>query len=101
MVGSEPYAYNNDVGVGDSVRLLTNEGMRDFPITGVFNDYSPGQGLVMMSRSAYMRFWDDEGISSLGIYAAPGTDTDALIESLRILTGPNQEFIIRSTRTLI
>ena len=100
IIVSEPYAYNNDVETGDSVHLLTNQGMRDFLIAGVFNDYSPGQGLVMMSRSAYMRFWDDEGISSLGIYVTPGSDPEALIDSLRRLTGPDQELVIRSNRTL-
>lgn len=100
VIISEPFAYHHRLHAGDSIRLRTDRGVRSFRIAGVFNDYGSDQGVVMLSRAAYEQFWDDRGISSLGLYARPGTDVDALVEELRRLAGPDQEVVIRSNRAL-
>jgi putative ABC transport system permease protein len=100
VIISEPYAYHHDIDVGATIRLMTGEGQRDFRVAGIYYDYSSGQGVVMVSRSAYERFWSDDGVSSLGIYAEPGVEVDALIESLRQAAGTEQALNIRSNREL-
>jgi len=100
VIVSEPYAYRHGLRVGSSLRFRTDRGEREFRIAGIFYDYSSDRGVVMMSRRTYERFWDDRSISSLGIYAAPGSDVDALVESLRRLAGTEQEVLIRSNRAL-
>lgn len=54
----------------------------------------------MVSRTGYARFWDDPGVSSLGVYAAPGVDLDALAKSLQEAAGGDQQLRIRSNREL-
>jgi putative ABC transport system permease protein len=66
----------------------------------VYYDYGSTEGVVMMSRRTYERLWDDPGITSLGISAAPGVEPDALVESLRRLVGPDQDVLIRGNRAL-
>jgi putative ABC transport system permease protein len=103
VIVSEPYAYRRHVGVGDRVRLRTRDGERAFPIAGIFYDYGSSAGVVMMSRATYERHWTDRAVSSLAIYAAPGTDVDALIADLRIRAGSGPaaaEVLIRSNRAL-
>jgi putative ABC transport system permease protein len=97
---SEPYAYRHRLHAGSALRLRTDRGERTFRVAGVFADYGSDQGLVMLSRETYDAAWDDRGVSSLGLYAAPGQDVDALVAALRRRAGPGQTVLIRSNRAL-
>jgi putative ABC transport system permease protein len=103
MIVSEPFAYRHRVGVEDSVRLRTEHGEVRFRIAGIFYDYGSSAGVVIMSRATYERHWADRGVSSVAIYAAPGTDIPTLMAALRARAaeGPSgAEVLIRSNRAL-
>ncbi len=100
VIVSEPYAYHHDLGAGSTLRLRTDQGEREFPVAGVFYDYGSDQGVVMISRRTYDQYWQEGGITSLGLYATPGTDVDQLVASLRNLVGDQQQVVIRSNRAL-
>jgi putative ABC transport system permease protein len=97
---SEPYSYRHDLAVGDSVRLATDRGRQAFPVRGVYYDYGSDLGVVMMSRTAYTRYYDDRGVSGLAFYAADGTSVDALIDRMRAEAAPIQDVLIRSNKAL-
>ncbi|MGE5248118.1 MAG: ABC transporter permease, partial [Verrucomicrobiota bacterium] len=96
---SDPYAYRHEVRKGDTVRLRTDRGLRDFPVAGVYYDYSSDQGLVAMLGRTYDRYWDDPGVDSLGIRLAPGTSAEAVIDRIRALAG-DRPVVVRSNRGL-
>ena len=54
----------------------------------------------MMSRRTYDQWWQDAQVSSLGIYAGPGTDVARLVESLQKMAGSEYDVVIRSNRSL-
>lgn len=97
---SEPFAFHHELEIGSLLWLRTNRGEQDFQVAGVYFDYSSSQGVVLMSQNAYRRFWDDQGISSVSIHAAPGQDVDSLIDQLYLVSGDDQELVIRSNRDL-
>jgi putative ABC transport system permease protein len=97
---SEPLAYRYGLHPGDSVTLLTESGRREFQIAGVYSDYGSDQGVVMLDLARYQEAWNDPSISSLGLYAAPGEDVDALVQRLRGMVGAEQAINIRSNRAL-
>ena len=98
---SEPYAYHNDKDVGSTVRLSTSEGDRDFRIAGIYYDYRNSvNGRVMMSRSAYQRFWDDDRFSGIGVNAADDVGLDDLTASIERAIGGDREVEIRSNAEL-
>jgi putative ABC transport system permease protein len=97
---SEPFAYHRRLRVGDRVRLRTDAGEHDFPVAGIVYDYGSSEGVVMMGRGTYERFWKDRGVSALGVYAADPAGVDALVDTLRRVAGPEQEVLIRSNRAL-
>lgn len=99
VIVSEPFAYRRGVGLGDSVRLRTDRGLHAFPVAGVFYDYASDQGLVMMSRRTYERYWRDRGITAMGLYAAAGVTADTLVARLRARAG-GDDVLIRSNRAL-
>jgi putative ABC transport system permease protein len=97
---SEPLAYRYGLHPGDNVTLLTDSGRRAFPIAGIYSDYGSDQGVVMLDLAHYQAAWNDQSISSLGLYAAPGVDVDTLVQQLRGLVGADQVITIRSNRAL-
>ncbi len=100
VIVSEPYAWRRGVRAGSTVALRTDRGPRAFSVAGVFYDYASDQGVVIMSRRTYARFWDDPGISALALRAGPGIDVEALIAELRREVGTSREVLIRSNRAL-
>jgi len=99
VIVSDPYAWRHRLRTGDSVRLRTDRGPRDFPVAGVYYDYSTDQGLVGILGETYDRFWDDRGVDSLGIRVAQGATVDTVIGRIRGLSG-DRLILIRSHRAL-
>ncbi len=65
---SEPYAFHQNVSVGDKVGLYTAEGLRPYTIGGIFSDYGSDRGILVMDRQIYADNWNDVSISSIGVY---------------------------------
>jgi putative ABC transport system permease protein len=53
-----------------------------------------------MDRATYDALYDDDVISSVGVFAAAGTDTDTLIATLREIEAGDALVLIRSNRGL-
>ena len=98
---SEPYAYYHDKGVGSTVRLLTSEGARDFRVAGIYYDYgNSANGKVMMSRHAYNRFWDDDGVTGVGVTVKDGVDIPDLKATIAAAIGNDAHVEVRSNAEL-
>jgi putative ABC transport system permease protein len=97
---SEPYAYRNDVGLGDRIELRTDRGITPLEIAGVFKDYGSERGVVMMARSTWTGLYDDDRITSLGFFLEPDADSDAVEAAMREAAGPGQSVVVRSNRAL-
>ncbi|WP_255604214.1 FtsX-like permease family protein [Oscillochloris sp. ZM17-4] len=101
---SEPLAYRTGLGAGDSLELPTDRGPQQFPIAGVYYDYSSDRGVIRMADATYRAMWDDPAVSSLALYAADGQDVDGLIAELRQIVagwpGGPQTLTIRSNAAL-
>jgi len=101
VIVSEPLAWHRDLGPGDTLALVTDRGRHAFPVAAVFRDYGTEQGVVIMSRDTYERWYEDRGHSSAGVYAAQGSDVDALVERLRAAAADlDQALHIRPNRVI-
>jgi putative ABC transport system permease protein len=81
---SEPFAFRRRVPPrGGVVTLQTDDGLRDFPVAGIYYDYATERGTVLMSRRVYERHWADRGRTSVAAYVAPGRDPSAVAADLR------------------
>jgi putative ABC transport system permease protein len=80
---SEPFAWRSGLGVGDEVPLPTDRGTLPFRIAGVFQDYGSEQGVIMMSRTTWSSVMDDPGVTSLGVFLAPGVSAEDGVTALR------------------
>jgi putative ABC transport system permease protein len=95
---SEPLAYRAGLGVGDVLRLPTEQGEQAFPIAAVYYDYTTDRGVIRMEYDTYRTYWDDPAISSFAIYAAPGVDVDQLVADLREQAAGGRELAINSNQ---
>jgi len=100
VIVSDPYAYRHDVKVGDTIILPTELGDQLFTLLGVYRDYNSGEGVITITRQAYMRHWQDNAISSLGIYLREGADRDAVVERLNDIAAPTQALLIGSNERI-
>ena len=96
---SEPLAFRSGLGRGDTLTLRTDRGPRDFLIAGVYYDYTSDRGVIRLRYEDYRAAWDDAAISSLALYATPGTDIDGLVARLRG-AAEGAEVVIGSNRAL-
>ncbi|HEX8824605.1 MAG TPA: ABC transporter permease, partial [Archangium sp.] len=53
LLVSEPFSYHRDIHRGDTVRLPTDRGPREFRVVGVYFDYGSDTGTVLMPRATY------------------------------------------------
>lgn len=83
---SEPLAFYQGLHIGDRISLRTDSGMRPLPVLGVYTDYESGPGKVLMHRALYDQLWQDRAIDALGLFLAPGMNTQDVIAVLRTMT---------------
>ncbi len=68
VVVSEPFALRFRKRVGDTFTFAGT----DFPITGIYRDYSNDRGVVVMHRPLYVRTFRDDRINTIVVYLKPG-----------------------------
>ncbi len=98
---SEPFAYRYGIPAhGGIVRLRTDKGEHAFAVAGIFYDYASEQGAVLLPMPTFRAWYNDDRLSSIALYAAPGQDVDRLVEAVRARAGGKQELFIRSNAGL-
>jgi len=101
VILSEPLA--NRLGIkpsAPSLTLLTDSGPQEFPILGIYYDYASVQGTALMSLDVYRQYWQDEGVTAIGLKLAPGSDAETVSETLKSALAPIQSLVIRPNRVL-
>ncbi len=97
---SEPFAFRFEVGVGDTLRLPTDEGERSYPISGIYYDYGNDLGVVMMDETTFLQSYRDPGLSGLALTAGAGVDPEDLTQRAAALSEGRQRLVVRSNRSL-
>jgi putative ABC transport system permease protein len=92
---AEPYAYKNEVGLGDTVSFITDEGLKAFIISGIFYDYSSDSGIVLMPLITYAEYWHDNSVSSMSLYLEDGADRQAMLGAVRSVVGGAPGVLVR------
>jgi putative ABC transport system permease protein len=80
---TESFSLRHHVKGGDRIRINTPEGEKEFPISGVFYDYSSDWGMILLEKTLYQSLWHDETLHSAGIYLEAGVSQETFKEIIR------------------
>jgi len=97
---SESFGRRHRLRDGESIDLTTSEGVRKFPIAGIFYDYSRDQGIVFMSARSFVQFWHDDRVNSVAVYLKKTGSEETLTHDFRTQFNRDGQFVIYSNRSL-
>jgi len=99
---SESFAYKNNIDPGPGTRLeiQTDRGSRMFNVSGVHYDYGSQTGVVLISDKLFRSLWDDDQITSLGVYLSNPEHAEVTIDVLRNKLSGFSNLVIRSNNDL-
>jgi len=100
-VVSEPFAYRHKIKVGDFFSLPTDRGMKQFKIAGIYYDYGTDLGLFSIAHHTYRKYWNDDKLSGILVYAYQGTNIEKLMNLIRKMLKPDEEMVIQSNKSLL
>jgi putative ABC transport system permease protein len=90
VLASEPFASKFGVEPGDTIVLPTPSGATAFRIAALYNDYSSDAGVVLLDTRTYTRLYHDPAITSIAVYAKPGTGLPQLRAAIVRAVAPLQ-----------
>jgi putative ABC transport system permease protein len=92
VVVSEVLANRLDLHTGGSVTITTPKGPQTVPVEGIFYDYATDGGKMVMERSFYHSFWDDDRVTVFAIYLEPDADSEPVRQAMirRLTSGQEQ-----------
>jgi len=85
---SESFSMKFGKRTGGTIALPTAHGIRSFPITGVYRDYSSDRGAIVMDRALFIRSFDDDRINTVVVYLKRGVAPEAARARLEAEFGP-------------
>jgi putative ABC transport system permease protein len=100
IISEALYLREGITNVPESVTLATPVGEKTFPVIAVFYDYSSDRGTVILDDDLYKSFWGDDRIASLGLFAAPGVDVEALAKTIKTTFQTQQTLSAQSNVSL-
>lgn len=97
---TESFARKFRVHDGDEIELATPRGRVKFRVAGVYADYTRDEGVVLIARPLFARFWSDTSVQSLSIYLRADADAARVAEEFRQRFSRGGELSIYSNRAL-
>lgn len=80
---AEPLARKSGLEVGDRLTLYGPRGMKEFPIAGIYYDYSSDVGSAAMDLATMNEHFGMAPINSLSLYLEPDREPEQVIDELR------------------
>ena len=91
---SEPYAYHQQLSVGDHFQAYNDEGKQlNLEVGAIFQDYSSSQGMIVIHRRLYEQFWQDDSISSIGILFDQQVEAEQLKQQLSNMASAGKQAV--------
>ena len=99
-VVSESFALRHRKAVGDRLVLNTDRGRRDFRVAAVYYDYSSDQGIVVLDRSTFRKYYGDRPPRSLAVYLKEGLDPERVRADILEALPPESRVFVHTNASL-
>ncbi|HTV50994.1 MAG TPA: ABC transporter permease [Steroidobacteraceae bacterium] len=100
LLVAEPLAWRARLAPGSYLTLPTPHGPHAFPVAGIYREYGDDRGGVLMARRIYEHWWNDDAVTSLGLYLDPGARPDEVIARLLAAAAGRQALYVSSSAEL-
>jgi putative ABC transport system permease protein len=82
---------------GEMLALPTPGGVIHLPIVGIVVDYSDQQGAILIDRTLFLRYWQDDSVNFFRVYLEPGANVaDVKRRILERYAGVRQVFVLNN-----
>ena len=99
-VVSESFALRHRKAVGDRLVLNTDQGQRAFRVAAVYYDYSSDQGVVVLDRSTFRKYYGDRPPRSLAVYLKEGLDPERVRSEMIAGLPPQSRLFVHTNASL-
>jgi putative ABC transport system permease protein len=72
VIVSDSFAGLRGVKFGELVELPTPNGLLRLPVVGITRDFTDQQGSILIDRSLFRRWWNDDTVNTIRVYVRPG-----------------------------
>ena len=81
--------------LGEVLEIPAPNGIIRLPIVGIVVDYSDQQGTILMDRTLFQRYWNDDSVNIFRLYLKPGAEgPDVTRRILSHFEGQRQVFVL-------
>ena len=95
LMVSDNLAQLQHLSLGEVLEIPAPEGVIRLPIVGIVIDYSDQQGTILMDRTVFERFWQDDSVNVFRLYLKPGVSMlDVRQRVLEKYAGSRQVFVL-------
>jgi putative ABC transport system permease protein len=95
LMVSDNLAQLQKLKLGEMLEVPAPGGVIRLPIVGVVEDYSDQQGTIIMDRSLFTHYWNDDSVNIFRLYLQPGADVpDVKRRILSRFEGQRRVFVL-------
>jgi putative ABC transport system permease protein len=98
VIVSDNLAILEGLHAGDMMELPSPSGVLRLPIAGIVIDYSDQQGSVLMERSLFQRYWNDDTVNIFRVYLKPGASDAAVRQEILDRFGSTTRLFVLTNR---
>jgi putative ABC transport system permease protein len=94
LMVSDNLARMRGLHLGETLEIPTPSGILARPIAGIVVDYSDQQGTILMDRSLFMKYWNDDRVDVFRVYVKKDANVAAVRQQiLERFSGERQLFV--------
>jgi putative ABC transport system permease protein len=95
LLVSDNLAQLQHLKLGEVVEVDAPYGQLRLPIVGIVLDYSDQQGAILMDRSVFTHYWEDDSVNMFRVYVKQGLSAAAVREQILLrYAGRRQVFVL-------
>jgi len=91
---SENLSVMRDLHVGSRIELPTPRGMLAMPVVGVVREYADQQGSVLIDRTVFKEWWQDDAVDLFRVYLEPGASPERAKTEILTRIGSNRRMFV-------
>lgn len=98
VLGSENFASLRGLKLGDPVDLPTPSGPVRLPLVGIVREYSDQEGEILMDRSVYVKYWNDDSVDHFRVFLKKGADPATVRDAILTRFSGDRHLFVLSTK---